>query len=169
MRPGVRLGVDVGSVRVGVSVSDPDGVLATPWRTLTRDPAADTDVVQVAELAARRGAVEVVVGLPLHLNGQEGQAAHTARAWARSLQRRLPQATVRMVDERLTTVEAHRAMHDAGRSERGSRAVIDQQAAVLILQSTLDGERRTGRAPGRVLGERKPRHRARQARPEGQR
>lgn len=163
MRRGVRIGVDVGSVRVGVAICDPDAVLATPLRTVPRDPAAMTDTAQIAAEVDERAAVEVVVGLPRSMDGTERAAAQTAREWALALSRRTPGVPIRLVDERLSTVDAQRALHAAGRTARSSREVIDQQAAAVILQTALDTERRSGHAPGEVLGARKPRHRTRRA------
>jgi putative Holliday junction resolvase len=161
---GVRVGVDVGSVRVGVAVSDPDGVLATPVATLSRDPAAepsagDADVEEIALLVAREAAVGVVVGLPRSLDGSEGSAAHRARTYAGVLAARVAPVQVRLVDERLSTVDAHRALRDSGVAGRRQRAVVDQAAAVLILQSALDTERATGSPAGHPVGgsRRKPR------------
>lgn len=171
MRRGVRIGVDVGSVRVGIAISDPDGLLATPETTLPRDAGGRTDVAAVADLAGERLAVEVVVGLPRSLDGGERAAAQAARSWARELtavlQRRSSPLTVRMVDERLTTVDAHRAMSEAGISTRRRKNVIDSQAAAMILQVALDRERTTGMPPGESVGGRKPRHRARTTNSEG--
>lgn len=164
MRRGVRLGIDVGSVRIGVAASDPDGILATPVRTVTRQPARAGDLREVADLVHEREAIEVVVGLPMTLAGREGVSAESARAWANSLAKELHGIPVRLVDERLTTVDAHRAMADSGRRERDRRSHIDQQAAVMILQVALDSERRTGQPAGVLVGGRKPR--ARRARPQ---
>lgn len=159
MRQGVRLAVDVGSVRVGVATCDPAAMIATPLRTLVRDDAADTDVADVAREAAERDAVEVLVGLPLSMDGSEGPAARRALDYAARLARAVAPVPVRMVDERLSTVDAHRQLHAAGRSERSFRAVVDQVAAVVLLQNALDVERTSGRAPGRVVSakNRKPR------------
>ncbi|MBO1754278.1 Holliday junction resolvase RuvX [Allobranchiibius sp. CTAmp26] len=165
MRPGARLGVDVGSVRIGVAASDPDAMVATPLRTVRRDPAGIADTADVAQEAEQRGVIEVVVGLPLSMDGVERAAAQTARAWAVALARRVPGVVVRLVDERLSTVDAQRALHAAGRTARSSREIIDQQAAVLILQAALDSERLSGHAPGEIVGGRKPR--ARQSRRRG--
>jgi len=134
-------------------------MIATPWRTLVRDDAADTDVAEVAREAAGRDAVEVLVGLPLSLDGSEGPAARRALDYAARLARAVSPVPVRMVDERLSTVDAHRQLHAAGRSERSFRAVVDQVAAVVLLQNALDVERTSGRAPGRVVPakNRKPR------------
>lgn len=161
MRAGVRIGVDVGSVRVGVALCDPDGLIATPHATLPFDGGGFTDVQAVVDLARERGAVEIVVGLPLSLDGTENAAAQKARSWAAQAHRRADGLPVRLVDERMTTVDAHRAMREAGRSTRQSRDVIDRQAAVMILQTALDTERSTGMPPGIAVGGRKPRHRRR--------
>lgn len=157
MRPGIRIGVDVGSVRVGVAVCDPDGVLATPLRTLRR-AGDESDIQELADLAAEHGAIEVVVGLPLSLDGTERAAAEAARGWAMTLRRRAPSLAVRLVDERMTTVDAHRAMRASGLGGRQRRDLVDQQAAVLILQAALDAERVSGQSAGELVGGRKPRH-----------
>lgn len=161
-RPGVRVGVDVGAARVGVAASDPSGTFASPVQTLARDPEGGADLVAVAGLVAERGAMEVVVGLPLLLSGQEGEAARLARAYAAELARRVAPIAVRLVDERLTTVAAHKRLRDSGVPGRGQRAVVDQAAAVLILQSALDAEAGSGRPPGEILSTvRKPRKKER--------
>jgi putative Holliday junction resolvase len=133
---GVRIGVDVGSVRVGVAVSDPDGILATPVATLARATALDELVALVAE----REAVEVVVGHPRHLSGAAGAAAKEAESFAEALRERVG-VPVTLVDERLTTVSATRTLAERGVRGKAQRAVIDQAAAVAILQSALDGAR----------------------------
>lgn len=141
MRTGVRLGVDVGSVRVGVAASDASGLLATPVATLRRDARAATDLDQLAGLVTDLAAVEVVVGLPRSLSGREGAAAAAARDYAGQLSRRIAPVPVRLVDERLTTVSAHRSLADSGVRSRGRREIVDQQAAVTLLQAALDAER----------------------------
>lgn len=163
-RTGVRVGVDVGSVRVGVASSDPSGLLATPVRTVARDQqdpatAAPTDLEEIAGIVADASAIEVVVGLPRTLAGAEGAAAQTARTYAGRLAVRIAPVPVRLIDERLTTVDAHRSLRDSGVDGRRQRAVIDQAAAVLILQAALDAERASGRPPGELVrtGGRKPR------------
>lgn len=158
-RPGVRLALDVGTVRVGVATCDPAGLLATPVATLRRDrrPPADgsatrpDDVAAVVALVAEREPIEVVVGLPRSLGGQEGSSAAAARAYADLIARAIAPVPVRLVDERLTTVSAHRALHDSGRSGRRHRSVVDQVAAVTILQHALDAERSTSAPPGEEL------------------
>lgn len=146
---GVRLGVDVGSVRVGFATSDPDGLIATPIDTLPRAKSLRRIVRQVAE----RGAVLVYVGLPVHLSGEEGSASEAARIYAGALAVAVAPVEVRLVDERMSTVSAHHALHESGRSGRSHRQVVDQAAAVVILQSALERERVTGsRAGERVDG-----------------
>jgi putative Holliday junction resolvase len=142
---GVRIGVDVGSVRVGVAASDPAGALAYPVVTLARDSAGNRDLDELAAIVAERTAVEVVVGLPRSLSGREGPAVAAARDYAAALAERVAPVPVRLVDERLTTVVAEQQLRAAGGGGRsGGRArrrVIDQAAAVAILQSTLDAGR----------------------------
>ncbi|MBD5787551.1 Holliday junction resolvase RuvX [Cellulosimicrobium terreum] len=149
---GARLAVDVGSVRVGLAASDPDGLVATPVETLARDTATGqrvpADVARIATEVAERGAGVVYVGLPRHLSGAEGTAAEGARAYAGAIARAVAPVPVHLVDERMTTVSAHQALHAAGRSGRRHRSVIDQAAAVIILQSALDAERGAGARAG---------------------
>ncbi|WP_299445553.1 Holliday junction resolvase RuvX [uncultured Phycicoccus sp.] len=161
---GVRIGVDVGSVRVGVARSDPDGLLATPLETVPRTAGADPhpgaeDLERLAQLVAEHAAVGVVVGLPRSLSGVEGPAAANVRTYAGVLAARVAPVPVRLVDERLTTVDAHRALTASGVAGRRQRSVVDQAAAVLILQSALDTERATGAPAGEPVGgrRRKPR------------
>jgi len=138
---GVWLGVDVGTVRVGVARSDPGGILASPVVTLRRDPDGDQDVAELARLVAEHGAVGVVVGLPRTLRGREGTSALMARAYADRLAAAIAPTPVRHVDERLTTVSAQRKLAASGRRGRAVRQVIDQAAAVELLQQFLDERR----------------------------
>ena len=151
-RRGVRLGVDVGSVRVGLAVCDPDGMIASPVETLRRDTARRTDVARIAAEVVERGAIEVVLGMPRSLSGAEGPAARAAVAYAEQVATAVAPVPVRMVDERLTTVSAHRALHDAGRRGRRHREVVDQVAAVLVLQSAIDAEHVSGTPAGTLIG-----------------
>lgn len=149
VRPGARIAVDVGEVRVGVARSDPSGSLALPVRTLRR--AADgAELGVLAGIVEEYGAVEVVVGLPLGLSGREGEAAVRARRYAGLLARRI-RVPVRLVDERLTTVSAHHALHGSGRPGRKHRGVVDQVAATMILEQALAIERNTGEPAGECL------------------
>ncbi len=162
MRHGVRLGLDVGSVRVGVALCDPDGILATPLVTVHRAAGStvtpeDSDLTQVLTLIDTHEAVEVVVGWPLGLSGEEGGAAVFAHGYARAIAQGRPGTPVRLLDERFTSVDAHRALRESGVRGRAQRGVVDQAAAVLILQSALDSERVSGLPAGREVRRRKPR------------
>ncbi|NYI04999.1 Holliday junction resolvase RuvX [Allostreptomyces psammosilenae] len=148
MRRGIRIAVDVGDVRVGVAACDPDGLLATPVDTL---PAGQDDRRRIAELVAERQAVEVVVGLPRSLSGAEGPAAAKARAYAAALAPLVAPVPVRLVDERMSTITATRGLQASGVRAKKGRKVVDQAAAVVILQSALETERTSGRAPGEVV------------------
>lgn len=139
---GRRLGIDVGSVRVGVALGDPGGVLATPLVTVARDVDGGSDLGELARLVEEYEVVEVVVGLPRTLAGREGPAAVAAREFAGALGDVLGSGVpVVLTDERLTTVVATRQLRASGRSGRRQRAVIDQAAAVAILQGWLDAHR----------------------------
>jgi putative Holliday junction resolvase len=151
-RQGVRLGVDVGEVRIGVAVSDVAGVLATPVETVRRGRG---DISRLVDLVEDLDAVEVVVGLPLSMSGASGSAADKATAFAERLageiSSRALAVSVRLSDERLTTVSAERVLRERGRTGAKRRAVVDQAAAVVILQHALDSERSTGVPPGSVV------------------
>jgi len=179
---GARVGVDVGSVRVGLAASDPDGLIATPVETVPRDvegwarytratrsagagrgPSSPpgggaplpSDVARIAAEVADRFAAVVYVGLPRHLSGQEGSASGAARVYAEALASAVVPIPVHLVDERMSTVSAHQALHASGRSGRRHRQVVDQAAAVVILQSALEAERSGGSRAGEpVLGDR---------------
>lgn len=151
MRHGVRLGIDPGDARIGVARSDPSGFLATPVETVRRGKG---DLARIAAILAEEEAVEIVVGLPRSLSGGEGPAAAKARTFAAELSRRVAPVPVRLCDERLTTVSAEAMLRDRGRKGSKRRAVVDQAAAVVILQQALDTERATGNAPGEILEER---------------
>lgn len=150
LRRGVRVGVDVGTVRVGVARCDRDGILATPVRTLRRD-AGGAELAELAAIVADEDALEVLVGLPRHLSGREGRSADDARGYALRVAVALAPVPVRLVDERLTTVSAHQALHAAGRPGRRHREVVDQVAAVMIVEHALETERRTGSPAGELV------------------
>ncbi|WP_054811468.1 Holliday junction resolvase RuvX [Nocardia arizonensis] len=140
---GRRIAIDVGSVRIGVAASDPDGILATPVETVaragkTRGGGPSADIERIAEIVREYEAVEVVVGLPRTLRGEKGVAADLAIAFAERLRKEIDPVPIRLSDERLTTVSAARALRDSGVRARGQRQVIDQAAAVSILQGWLD-------------------------------
>jgi len=144
---GRRLAVDVGKVRVGVAISDPDGILATPLVTLSRDlgTAADSvpaDMAELVRLVGEHEVVQIVVGLPVRLNGAEGPAAIDIRAYSDRLSRAVGQVPIVLADERMSTVVATRRLAERGVRGKRQRAVVDQAAAVEILQSWLDAQRR---------------------------
>ena len=144
---GRRLGVDVGKVRVGVAVSDPDGILATPLVTVARDlgsapEVVPSDIAELVRLVGEHEAVQIVVGLPVRLNGAEGPAAIDIRAYAGRLAQAIGEVPVVLADERMSTVVATRRLAERGVRGKRQRAVVDQAAAVEILQSWLDAQRR---------------------------
>lgn len=144
-RRGVRLGIDVGTARVGVARCDPDGMLATPLETVPR--AEGDPIARILALVGEYEPIELVVGLPIALSGRETASTADARSFAEALDAAcdLP---VRLVDERLSTVSAHAALRQSGRSQKGSRKIVDQVAAVVLLQQALDVEKQSGRPPG---------------------
>ncbi len=137
----------MGTVRIGVACSDPEAILATPVETVRRDRSGK-HLRRLAALAAEFEAVEVVVGLPRTLADRTGPSAIDAIELAEQLARRIAPTPVRLADERLTTVAAQRSLRAAGVRAREQRAVIDQAAAVAILQSWLDQRRATLTGPG---------------------
>jgi putative Holliday junction resolvase len=144
--------VDVGDVRIGLATCDPDGMIATPLETVAR---GDGDLAAIRAHVVELGAVEVVVGLPRSLSGRDGPAAGKARDFAGALVAELHEAgtqvPVRLCDERLSTVTAQAHLRAGGRKSKQHRAVVDQAAAVVILQNALDTERSTGRPPGELV------------------
>jgi putative Holliday junction resolvase len=144
MRHGRRIALDPGSVRIGVAVCDRDGILASPHEPVPADSPELLDT-----LIADIDPIEILVGLPRGLDGKEGDAALKARTFARDLASSVG-IPVRLVDERLSTVQAQRGFHAQGRSIRQSRGMIDSASAAVVLQHALDTERATGQPPGEV-------------------
>ena len=140
----MRLGIDLGTRRIGIARSDATGSLAVPVCTV---PRGDGDLATIASIVREEEVMEVLVGLPRTLAGDDGPAAMSAREFAAELAAQID-VPVRLVDERLSTVSAQRSLHETGRSTRTSRAVIDQAAAVVIVQDALDRERSTGNPAG---------------------
>ncbi|HKY56597.1 MAG TPA: Holliday junction resolvase RuvX [Aeromicrobium sp.] len=151
MRRGRRLGIDLGDVRIGVATCDPDGLIATPVETIQQGAGAMTRLVALAE---EYQVIEMVVGLPLSLSGREGPAAAKVRAFASELASAVAPVAVRLVDERMSTMTADSHLRASGmagtnkQSGKKRRAVIDQAAATVILQSALDAERTRNEPPG---------------------
>jgi len=152
---GARLAVDVGTVRIGIAVSDPRRTVAVPLDTVARAKGG-ADLRAIAAIAAEREVDDVVVGLPVGMSGREGPAAASVREFTQRLADHLAPLPVLLVDERLTTTSAHQVLHIAGRPGRRHRTVIDKTAAAILLQTVLDSEAGDGDrdAPGdRALGE----------------
>ena len=139
-RSGRVLGVDVGTVRVGLALSDPTGTLASPLETLRRAK-NHADLDRLAALVVEHEVTEVVVGEPVHLSGASGASAADANDYAQELADRIPHVPVILIDERLSTVTAASHLREGGIDSRKQRPVIDQAAAVVILQQFLDSRR----------------------------
>lgn len=129
------LGIDPGSRRLGVAVSDPAGLVALPLEVVSRE--GGQDLARIVELVRERKVTEIVVGLPKLLDGTEGTAAGEARAFASDL-RKIVDLPVNFVDERLTTVQANRSLDEGEVPSRRRRKVVDKVAAAVLLQSYLD-------------------------------
>nr|WP_308113606.1 Holliday junction resolvase RuvX [Arthrobacter sp. ISL-30] len=145
---GIKLGVDVGTVRVGVAACDPEGILATPFKTVARDAKKNSDIRLIVRHAKELGAVQIFVGLPRTMRGEEHASARTATEYAELLVAELDASgldvPVHLVDERLSTITAHRSLHEAGMSSRDHRKVVDQVAAAGILQHAIDMQKARG-------------------------
>ncbi|QNA92668.1 MULTISPECIES: Holliday junction resolvase RuvX [unclassified Microbacterium] len=146
-RRGVRLGIDVGRARVGVARCDPDGMLAVPVETVPRDEAS---IDRILQIAGEYDLLEFVVGLPVNMQGADTLSTIDARDFAAALHRRSG-VPVRLVDERLSTVTAHAALRSSGRSQKKSRSIVDQVAAVVLLQQAIDMEKSTGNPAGAMI------------------
>ncbi len=147
MRSGVRLAIDWGEVRIGVAACDREALLAYPLSTVR---AGESEIPELAALAADHQAMEIVVGLPRSLSGGEGPAARKVRDWAARLAVAMP-VPVRLVDERLSTVTAAGQLRDSGKRARRQRKSIDAAAAVVILQEALAYERARHLPPGELV------------------
>lgn len=146
-RRGTRLGIDVGKARIGVARCDPDGMLAVPVETV---PRSESSIDRIQQLVQEWEPLEVVVGLPVNMRGEDTPSTTDAREFAVAIARRSGVA-VRMVDERLSTVTAHAALRSSGRSQKKSRSIVDQVAAVVFLQHAVDTEKSTGRPAGALI------------------
>ena len=135
------LGVDLGARRIGLAVSDPTGLIASPLRVLERSGDADVDRRAIVAVAREEEAATVVVGLPKEMSGRSGIAAAAAAAEVEAIRALAPELTVEVVDERLTTVIAQRSLIEAGVSRRKRKGTVDKVAAAVILQSYLDAHR----------------------------
>ena len=143
MRAGVRYGIDVGKARVGVARSDNDGLMAVPSDTFPRE----SSIRSLVDIAATMDILEWVIGLPRTLDDRGTPSTTDAYDFAVELVQQSGRPA-RLVDERLSTVSAQAALHSASHTVKSSRGVIDQVAATVLLQTTLDAER-----AGTMLGE----------------
>lgn len=142
MQRGRRLAFDFGDARIGVAVSDPDSILCSPVKTLNTRSELLWD--EIFSLLREFEPIEIYVGRPIHLRGQESPSTAKAEMFARELRERYD-LKVSMIDERLSTVSAQRHLHEAGLTSKESRKTIDQAAAVEILNMALDLERKQKR------------------------
>lgn len=150
MRSGARLAFDVGKVRIGVARCDAQAILSVPVMTLKRDRFG-AELEEAADLIEEYDAIEAIVGLPRRMNGGSSASTEDARRWAHELAQLVTSVSVRLVDERLSTVTAHRELHESGRTEASFRKVVDQAAAVVILDQALDTERMTNAPAGELV------------------
>lgn len=137
------LGIDLGEARIGIAISDDLGMLAHPLETIAVKEVADP-VGRVAAIVERDKVGTIVLGMPRNMDGSYGPAAEKTRVFADKLRERIPGCVVKFWDERLTSVAAQRALHEAGKNVKQSRAVIDQVAAQMILQGWLDAQASLG-------------------------
>jgi putative Holliday junction resolvase len=131
------LGIDYGESRIGVAISDDLGSFAVPVKTLQRSP---NTTKEICGLLDGQGAIGIVIGLPVNMDGTLGPSAAKAKEFGAQLQTALPTTLIRFWDERLTTVEAQKALHSAGKNAKQSRKIIDQVAAQILLQNYLDAQ-----------------------------
>ena len=129
------LGIDLGSIRIGTAISDELGMLAHPLETIPNDP---TFIATLKQIVRAKDVAGIVVGIPRNMDGSFGPAAEKAKKFVSELKNEFPGMRVVSWDERMTTMEAQRLLHAAGRDVKKSRAVIDQVAAQVLLQSYLD-------------------------------
>jgi putative Holliday junction resolvase len=152
MRKGRRLAVDVGKARVGLAISDQDGILASPFATVTRLESLEDTARAILAATDDYFFLEVYVGYPLSLNGKPTPSTDDAVALASAISA-VFDVDVRLIDERLTTVSASANLRLAGKNAKNSKSIIDQEAAAIILESALAGERAKDAAPGKSLAD----------------
>ncbi|MDO5061178.1 MAG: Holliday junction resolvase RuvX [Actinomycetaceae bacterium] len=146
-RSGVRIGIDYGKSRIGIAITDPSGKICFPHTTLKFSPYG-THIDEILDLVSERNVIEVVIGMPKHLNGAEGASAHAVREFAQELAQELPAVRVCLVDERLSTNQAHAGLAHMGIENRNRKDKVDQLAAAIILENAIETELSTGNVPG---------------------
>lgn len=147
MRLGRRLAIDVGTVRVGLAISDAHGILASPLQNLKRSDDLSADVAALSHLLADYELLEIYVGLPVAMSGHTTKSTKDAVAFARAVSAYRSEP-VRLIDERLTSVSANAILRNAGHDGKRSRQVVDQVAATLILEQAMNQEKSSGTPPG---------------------
>lgn len=145
MRKGIRYAIDYGDSRVGLAKSDMDAIMAVPVATIKNDKDLMKNIInEISET----GCLEIYVGFPKHLSGSIGSSANKSINFAKQLSKALPEVTVRMLDERLTTTTASARLQESGVNTRAQKGMIDQAAAVELLEQALDYEKRNNEIPG---------------------
>ena len=152
MRQGKRLGIDVGSVRIGLASCDADGILASPLPALKRSSDNEVLIVEIKNLVAELEIIDVVIGDPISMSGNITSSTSDARQLASEIAAAI-NIPVRLVDERLTTVSAQAKLRQSGKDTREAKTLIDSASAVEILEHALTTERSTGNAPGVLAGD----------------
>jgi putative Holliday junction resolvase len=150
MEKGRRLAIDVGSVRIGLAICDPDGILSSPIPALGRSNELMDTLQLVSELVAENSVIEVYVGDPISLSGGQSASTRDAREFAEKLAAQIS-VPIRLVDERLTTVTASAKLRISGKDAKQSRSLIDSASAVEILEQALATIRVSGKAPGQLV------------------
>lgn len=149
MRPGVRIALDLGAVRIGVARCDREAIMAVPGRTI--DARDEQWLTEIRSLVTEYEPMELIIGNPVSLRGRSELAAVSVRERAQAIAAAIPGLAVRLVDERLSTAGAMRQLQETGKSSKQARHLIDAQAAVGILEFALEYERRTGQPAGEPL------------------
>lgn len=145
MRKGIRFAIDYGDARVGLAKSDIDAIMAVPVATIKNDKNLLNNIIaHITESSC----LEVYVGLPRHLSGNIGSSANKSVNFAQQLKKALVAIPVRMIDERLTTTSASARLQESGVNTRGQKGIIDQVAAIELLEQALDYEKRNNEIPG---------------------
>jgi len=152
LRPGRRLAIDVGKVRVGLAVSDQHGILATPHATLERMSLSDDFDVLFSTVQDLEDYLEIYVGLPINLQGNSTDSTRDACLFAESLAHETS-VPILLIDERLTTAISNQQIKQIGKSQKEARSTIDQMAAVAILEYAFQVEQNSGKRPGVTLGD----------------
>lgn len=144
------MGIDYGSVRIGVATTDPQGRVVFP-KTQVNVGRYGEHIDELADIADELDPIEIVIGYPRHLKGAAGKSAQAARALAFELRSVLPRPRICLVDERLTTNQAHADLAELGIDNRQRKDKVDQLAAAIILEQSMEYEDKTGKLPGETI------------------